>query len=339
MANTIEVLITVPFPDSLLTTLHEVSPRLRFTVQVAHKPEEISPEIWARTEILYTAHLLPDVDKVPNLRWIQFHYAGIDFISQSPLLEKPNLAMTNLSGANSIQVAEYAVMMMLALGHKLPQLMAAQSRTEWPTDRVSRYNPGELYGSTVGIISYGSTGRQIARLLQPFGVTLLATKRDVLHPQDTGYTQSGQGDPEGNLFTRLYPVGARKSMLKRCDFIVISLPLTQDTKDLFGAAELAIAKPTAFLIDISRGGIVSHNALISALQERRLAGAALDVFPEEPLPATNPLWRMPSVIVTPHISGISQFYNERAVALFAENLNRYLEGQPLYNLFDQNIGY
>ena len=339
MANPIEVLITVPFSDPLLTTLHEVSPRLHFTLQPAHKPEEISAEVWAKTEILYTAHLLPEVEKVSNLRWIQFHFSGIDFISQSPLLEKPGLIVTNLSGANSIQVAEYVVMMMLALGHKLPDLMANQAKTEWPRDRSERFTPNELYRSTVGIIGYGSGGRQIARLLQPFGVNILAIKRDVLHPQDAGYIQNGLGDPEGNLFTRLYPVQALKSMLHQCDFIVVTIPLTPTTRNLIGMEELAVVKPTAVLIDISRGGIVDHDDLIAALQEHRLAGAALDVFPEEPLPPSSPLWRMPNVMVTPHISGMSQFYNERAVALFAENINRYLEGLQLYNLFDPAIGY
>jgi len=339
MTNPIEVLITVSFSETQLTTLREVSPRLHFTLQPAHKPEEIPPEVWARTEILYTAHLLPEVEKVPNLRWIQFHFAGIDFITQSPLLEKPGLIVTNLSGASTIQIGEYVLMMMLALGHKLPDLMVNQSKTEWPRDRTERFNPNELHGSTVGIIGYGSGGRQIAHLLQPFGVTVLAIKRDVLHPQDSGYTQSGLGDPEGNLFTRLYPVQALKSMLHQCDFIVVTIPLTPATRNLIGIDELAAVKPTAFLIDVSRGGIVNHDDLIAALQEHRLAGAALDVFPEEPLPPTNPLWQMSNVLVTPHISGMSQYYNERAVALFAENINRYLEGLQLYNLFDPNIGY
>jgi phosphoglycerate dehydrogenase-like enzyme len=339
MPDPIEVLITLPFNEALLSSLREVSPRLHFTLQAARRVEEISPEVWARTEVLYTDRVLPDPARVPSLRWIQFHYAGIDFAADSPLLKKPDLVATHLSGASAIQVAEYVVMMMLALGHHLPDLMDSQAKVEWPRERNERFIPLELHNSTVGIIGYGSIGRQITRLLQPFGVTVLATKREVMRPQDSGYFQEGLGDPQGDLFQRLYPVQALKSMLHACDFIVVTVPLTPETRGLVGAEELAAAKPTAYLIDTSRGGVVDHTALVAALEERRLAGAALDVFPEEPLSSSSPLWRLPNVIITPHISGSSLYYNERAVTLFAENLNRYLAGLPLYNRFDPAVGY
>jgi len=339
MPDPIEVLVTIPFTEPQLSSLREVSPRLRFTVQAARRAEEIPSEVWARTEVLYTDRVLPDAAKVPNLRWIQFHFAGIDFVAQSPLLQRPGLIATNLSGASAIQIAEYVVMMILALGHHLPDLMANQAKAEWPRERFERFIPLELHNSTVGIIGYGSIGRQIAHLLQSFGVTVLATKRDVMQPQDSGYVQEGLGDPQGDLFQRLYPVQALKSMLHQCDFIVVTVPLTPETRGLVGVEELAVVKPTAFLIDTSRGGVVDHAALVAALQERRLAGAALDVFPEEPLAPTSPFWRLPNVIITPHISGSSLYYNERAVALFAENLNRYLAGLPLYNRFDPVMGY
>jgi phosphoglycerate dehydrogenase-like enzyme len=149
----------------------------------------------------------------------------------------------------------------------------------------------------------------------------------------------GLGDPQGDLFQRLYPVQALKSMLHQCDFIIVTVPLTPDTRGLVGVEELGAAKSTAYLIDTSRGGVVDHAAMVAALEERRLAGAALDVFPEEPLSPDSPLWHMPNVIVTPHISGSSLYYNERAVTLFAENLNRYLAGLPLFNRFDPAAGY
>ncbi len=339
MTDPIEVLITVPFNEPLLMTLREVSPRLHITSQAVRRAEEIPAEIWARTEVLYTDRVLPDPTRVPSLRWIQFHFAGIDFAAQSPLLQKPGLIATSLSGASAVQVSEYVVMMMLALGHHLPDLMANQAKADWPRERIERFIPLELHGSTVGIVGYGSIGRQIAHLLQAFGVAILASKRDVMNPQDSGYVREGLGDPHGDLFQRLYPIQAIKSMLHQCDFIVVTVPLTPETRGLIGTEALAAVKPTAYLIDISRGGVIDHAALVTALQERRLAGAALDVFPEEPLPPTSPLWRMPNVIVTPHISGSSLYYNERAVTLFAENLNRYLNGQPLFNRFDPAAGY
>ena len=339
MSDPIEILITLPLSEPLLTSLREISSRLHFTVQPARRPDEIPPEVWARTEVLYTDRVLPDPAKVPNLRWIQFHFAGIDFATQSPLLQKPDLVATHLSGASATQVAEYVVMMMLALGHHLPDLMESQAKVEWPRERNERFIPLELYHSTVGIIGYGSIGRQVTHLLQPFGVNVLATKREVMHPQDSGYSQKGLGDTQGDLFQRLYPVQALKSMLHLCDFIIVTVPLTPETRGLVGVEELAVVKSTAYLIDTSRGGVIDHIALVTALEERRLAGAALDVFPDEPLPPSSPLWRMPNVIITPHISGSSLYYNERAVTLFAENINRYLAGLPLLNQFDPALGY
>jgi phosphoglycerate dehydrogenase-like enzyme len=147
------------------------------------------------------------------------------------------------------------------------------------------------------------------------------------------------GDPEGNFVNRLYPAQALRSMVKDCDFVVVTVPLTDETRGMLNAQVLAAFKQSAFLIDISRGGIVDNTALIKALQEKKIAGAALDVFPEEPLPSNSPLWGMPNVIITPHISGNSPKYDERAMALFAENLERYLTNLPLFNLFDSKRGY
>jgi phosphoglycerate dehydrogenase-like enzyme len=149
----------------------------------------------------------------------------------------------------------------------------------------------------------------------------------------------GIGDPSGSLVHRLYPAEALRSMLKECDFVVITVPKTPATTGLISTAELAALKPTAFLIDVSRGGILDQNALIQALREHKIAGAALDVFPEEPLPSSSALWKLPNVIITPHIAGNTLHYDERAVELFAANLRRYLTGQTLYNRIELERGY
>jgi phosphoglycerate dehydrogenase-like enzyme len=230
-------------------------------------------------------------------------------------------------------------MMLLSLGLHLPDLMSLQKKGEWPRDRWERFTPQELRTSTVGIVGYGSIGRQIARLLQGFGSTVLATKRDVMHPEDSGFTPEGQGDVPGELVHRLYPPQAMQSMLKECDFVILTLPLTRDTRHMIGAAELAVMKPTAYLVDISRGSVIDQNALVAALREQRIAGAALDVFEQEPLPPEHPLWKLPNVIITPHLAGSSPHYDRRAADLFTENLTRYLAGLPLYNRFDPQRGY
>jgi phosphoglycerate dehydrogenase-like enzyme len=335
----IEVLVTVPFDEPLIDQIRQISPRIKVIAQPARRVEEIPNEVWNRVEVLYTDRVLPDPALVPALRWLQFHFAGIDFAVDSPLLKNRNIVVTTLSGAAAPQMAEYAMTMILTLGHRMVEIYNSQSRVEWPHDRWERFGPVELRGSTVGIVGYGSIGREIARLLQPFGTTILAAKRDVRHPQDTGYTEEGLGDPEGNYFTRLYPIQALKSMLRLCDFVIVCVPLTAETRNLIGVEELAAMKPTSHLINIGRGGVVDQAALFTALQEHHLAGVAMDVFAEEPLPPSSPFWRMPNVIVTPHIGGISDAYQFRAMKLFVENLKRYLEGITLLNRFDFTKGY
>jgi phosphoglycerate dehydrogenase-like enzyme len=339
MPETIEVLITLPFPEDLLAQLRGVSPRLNITVQKARVPEDVPGNVWKRTEVLYTNRVLPTPDQVPKLRWIQFHWAGVDHAVDDPLLQKRDLVATTLSGAAAPQMAEYVLMMLLALGHHLPDMIDHQNRTEWPKDRWERFGPQELSESTVGIVGYGSIGRQIARLLRGFGATILATKRDVMHPEDEGYVPKGLGDLAGEFVRRLYPPQALVSMIKECDFVVITVPLTEETKNLIGEREIGALKPSAYLVDVSRGGILDQEALIIALRERRIGGAALDVFPEEPLPPESPLWNFPNVIISPHISGNTPFYDERAVELFSENLHRYLAGMPLFNRIDPGRGY
>lgn len=339
MEKPVEILITLPIEDELIERLNRISPQLRITIHKAKEAREIPSDVWQKVEVLYTNRVLPSPEQAPNLKWIQFHWAGVDHAVDEPILSKPGLIATNLSGAAAPQMAEHAVMMMLALGHHLPELFDLQRRAEWPSERWKRFNPVELNTSTVGIIGYGSIGREIARLLNIFGATILATKRDVKHPSDSGYIRQGLGDPNGDFVRRLYPPQALCSMLKECDFVVVTVPLTTETRHLISARELAAMKPSAYLIDVSRGGVVDHDALIEALRERKIAGAALDVFPEEPLPPSSPLWKLPNVIITPHISGFSTHYDERAMELFAENLRRYIKGEPLYNIIDLQRGY
>jgi phosphoglycerate dehydrogenase-like enzyme len=339
MNEPVDVLMTLAFEEPLLDKLRTVSPRINLKVIKANKVDEIPSDVWATVEVLYTNRVVPAPTLAPNLRWIQFHWAGINHIIDEPLLQRPGVIATTLSGAASTQVAEFIVMMLLSLGHRLPDMIEHQRRSIWPKDRWERFSPRELRGSTVGIVGYGSIGRQVARSLQPFGARVLATKRDAKHPEDYGYIPEGFGDLQGDYVHRLYPAQALRSMVKECDFIVVTVPLAPATRFLIDAEILAACKPTAFLIDTSRGEVVDQQALIDMLREKKLAGAALDVFPEEPLPSESPLWKMNNVIVTPHISGNTPQYDERAVELFADNLRRYLDGLPPYNQFDPTLGY
>ena len=335
----IEVLSTIPFPDLIIQRLKAVNPRVKVTIYPAQSVDEVPLDLWNKAEILYTDVLLPSASLVPNLRWVQFHYAGIDYVQNSQLSLNPDIRLTSMSGASAVQEGEYIVMMLLALGHRLPELLLNQSKQEWPANRWEKFLPTELTNSTLGLIGYGSIAREVARLVQPFNVKVLATKRDAMHPSDEGYTIEGHGDPDGNFFHRLYPMEAIKTMLKECDYAVCTLPFTPETKGIINDEVIRAMKPGAFFIHISRGGIVDETALAQALTEKRLSAAAVDVFTQEPLPIDSPLWKVPNLILTPHISGFSPRYKERAGEMFIENLDRYIHEEPLMNTFKPERNY
>ncbi|TAK12849.1 MAG: D-2-hydroxyacid dehydrogenase [Anaerolineae bacterium] len=338
MTDVIHTLITVPLEDELIARIRAVSERLLVTHHPTKPGEAIPDEIWAPTEVLLTYRAFPEPEQCPALRWVQYYLAGVDSLAQHPILTRDGVQATSMSGANASQTAEHALALLLALGHNLPGFLAMQGRSEWLPNR-SDYHPLELRGSTVGIVGYGSIGRQLARLLRGMGATVLASKRDLMQLEDDGYQPEGQGDPEGDMFTRLYPSQALKTMFKECDFVVVTVPITEHTRGLIGAAELTALRPHACLVDVSRGGVVDADALLKALGNNQLAGAGLDVFLEEPLPADSLLWAMPNVIITPHVAGVSDHYDARAVDLFIANLQRYLDGRPLMNRVDFNRGY
>ncbi len=332
------VLITLNFPEPLVERLRALSPRLQIRVHPARSGQDLPGDLLADVEVLYTLHALPEPASVPNLRWVQFHLSGVDAIVDHPLLHT-DVLVTSLSGASAPQLAEYALMGILALGRRVPRMVADKTAKRWAEDRFERFRPVELRGATVGIVGYGSAGREVARLCRAFGATILAVKRDLRSLDDRGYRLKELGDPNADLAERLYPPQAVASMAALCDFLVIAAPLTPETRGMIDRRVFEALKPTAFLVDLSRGGLVDHAALVEALSEKKLAGAMLDVFPVEPLPDGSPLWEMPNVLLSPHIAGSSGDYFERATELFGENLRRYLSDQPLLNLYDPQLGY
>jgi phosphoglycerate dehydrogenase-like enzyme len=334
----IHVLVTLPFAEHFIERWRTISPQLKIRVRPAREASELPADLVSDAEVLYTARALPEPDEAPNLKWLQLHFAGLDHVADHPLLQS-EIIITTLSGAAASQMAEYAIMAMLALGHRLPQIEADRKSRNWFEDRFDRYSPMELRGSTVGLIGYGSIAREIARMAHALGAQILAAKRDLKNLDDGGYSPEGLGDPAAELPLRIYPSQALRSMVGECDFVVVTVPLTPDTSGMVNKLVIDAMRPGAVLIDISRGGVVDHGALVAALQEKRLGGAALDVYPIEPLPESSPLWDMPGVILTPHIAGGSPKYYERAAALFGENLRRYLTDQPLLNLYSGSRGY
>lgn len=334
----IHVLITLPFSGELLERLQVLSPRIKQSLQVVRSVEEITDDVLGNAQVLYTSALLPEPESVPNLRWVQLHYASIDRVRGHALLGS-KVQVTTLSGVSAPGMAEFALMAILALGHHLLTMLTDKQAKRWAEDRFERFKPNELRGSTVGIIGYGSVGREIARGCRSFGASILAIKRDLKDLEDDGYQIAGLGDLKAELPDRIYPPQALASMASLCDFLVITVPLTSETRGMISKKVFEKMKPRSYLIDLSSGGVVDHGALVEALDAKHLAGAALDVYPVEPLPGGSPLWEMPNVILSPHVAYSSPRYYEMAMDLFVENMRRYLSAQPLLNQFRAERGY
>jgi phosphoglycerate dehydrogenase-like enzyme len=288
-------------------------------------------------EVLYTFHV-PDriCELAPGLKWVQLHSAGVDHLLDSPLMES-NVVITTASGIHATPIAEYVMASMLAYRWRVPFWTHCQREARWPSRRWDLYARPELRGSTVGILGYGSIGREVGRLAHAFGMRVLALRRSPGTPHED-WPAYAEGGEEG-VAERIYGPDTLHEMLPACDYLVIALPLTPDTTHLIGEEALRAMKPTAYLVNIGRGGIVDEPALVRALREGWIAGAGLDVFEEEPLPPDSPLWGIESVLISPHVAGFTPHYDERAAQIFAENLVRYTAGRPLLNVVDKQAGY
>lgn len=199
--------------------------------------------------------------------------------------------------------------------------------------------PSEVRGATIGIVGYGSIGREVARIAKTFAMRVLAAKRDLSHKADSGYRLPGTGDPDGSLPDGWFGPNELSGLLAQSDYVLLCAPLTPETHHLLGEAQIRAMKTTAFFVNVGRGPTVDEDALARALAEKHIAGAALDVFAQEPPAADSPFYRLDNVIVSPHVSGFIPSYDDKCTDLFAENLRRYLNGEPLLNLVDRARGY
>jgi phosphoglycerate dehydrogenase-like enzyme len=332
------VLMTLPFPEELLERLKALSSRIQVSLHPVRAVEEIPEELLGDVEVLYTSRVIPELDDMSNLRWVQLHSASVNPIADHPIL-RSDVQVTTMSGVSAPGLAEFALMAILSLGRKALAMMQDKEAKIWAEDRIERFMPIDLRGSTVGVVGYGSVGREVARLCYCFGAKIVATKRNLKKVEDDGYTLEGHGDPKAEIVERLYPPQAIASMAALCDFLVITVPLTNETRGMIDEKVLGMMKPSSFIIDLSTGGVVDHGALVEALNDERVAGAALDVYPVEPLPESSPLWDMPNVFISPHVAGSSLHYYELVIDCFVENMRRYLSEQPLLNLFKAERGY
>jgi phosphoglycerate dehydrogenase-like enzyme len=248
----------------------------------------------------------------PELQWVHTHSAGADRPIYAELRAR-GVAVTTSSGANAQVVAQTALAGLLALARRFPQLMAAQREQCWAPLQAGP-PPRDLFGQTVVIVGWGPIARALQPVLTLLGLHVLVVRRS-----------AGTAGPgvETLPFTQLQRV------LPRADWLVLACPLNAETHGLIDAAALAALPRGACLINVARGEVVVQPALVEALLSGHLAGAFLDVFEREPLPADSPLWTLPGVIATPHSAGYSDSHAPRVAALFADNLQRWLQGQPL----------
>ena len=261
------------------------------------------------------------LDEAPRLKWIHVMSAGLETLP-FPKLQDRGILLTNVRGIHAIPMAEYTFAAMLHISRRMGELAQAQREKRW----AKRLRVTELWDKSLGIVGVGAIGREIARRARVFGMYTLGVNRD---------GRSVEGVDE------TWATHDLKKVLARSDFVVVAVPLIPSTRRLIDREAIDSMKETAYLINVARGPVVDEAALAEALEQKRIAGAVLDVFDEEPLPEDHPFWTMDNVMVTPHISGLSPMYMTRGVDLFIENLSYYTRGEieKMQNVIDVTRQY
>jgi phosphoglycerate dehydrogenase-like enzyme len=285
--------------------------------------------ILAGTDVLLTNPIVPAdiLGRAPALRWVQLTSAGIDRLAESEMVQSDRIQTTTASGIHAVPISEYVIGAMIAFAKGFPTAMRQQTESHW-----QGYVAKELEDATVAVLGLGAIGRRVAELSKAFGMRVLAMRRSC----ETRMTGEQVGEP---FVDEMLPPSDLTYALEQSDYIVLAVPLTSESQHMIGAEQFGAMKPSAVIVNIARGGVIDQDALIAALKSNRIAGAALDVASPEPLPPDSELWSAPNVMITPHISGGTPRYMERAIELFCDNLRRYLAGEPLRNVVDRERGY
>ncbi|HLI25674.1 MAG TPA: D-2-hydroxyacid dehydrogenase [Chloroflexota bacterium] len=323
MDQPVGVLLSEDYRGGEAERIAAVSPRVRLVwVGGDGEPQGdlSSVEVVFRAGPFLPAQLRRLLPRLPRLRWIHTMSAGVDAELVPEIVDSPVL-VTRTRGLHHIPVSEWVLMQILAVSKRLPEFVRAQDARRWQPLDV----PASLEGRTLGIVGYGEIGQAIARRARGFGFRLVGLRR---RPQPA---------PE---LDALYGPDGLERLLAEADYVVVVTPLTPATRGLIGAPQLRAMRPTAWLINVGRGPVVDEAALLQALREGWIAGAALDVFDQEPLPADHPLWGFPNVLLTPHNSGVRPHqFRAEIVDQFVANLRRYLAGEPLQHQVDKAAGY
>jgi phosphoglycerate dehydrogenase-like enzyme len=257
-----------------------------------------------------------------NLRWVHSRSAGLDK-TLFPELTESSVPLTNGTGVFSAALGEFVLGAILYFAKDFRRMIRNQMAGRW-----EEFDVLPVAGQTVGIIGYGDIGRATAARVRSLGMTVLALKRHV-----------SQASAPDSLVEKTFGPGQRAEMLSLCDYIVVSAPLTSETRGMIGAPELAAMKRSAVVINVGRGPVIDEKALIEALSTSRIKGAALDVFDEEPLPQGHPFYKLENVLLSPHCADHTPDWLDNAMKFFLEQFERYRKGEPLLNVVDKKLGY
>jgi D-2-hydroxyacid dehydrogenase (NADP+) len=297
----------------------------RVTLLHADPKAENLPEILADADAVLCGSFPREMRQMaPKLRWVQYWSAGVDG-KLYPELFANGCQVATGSGIHAASCSEHILAMMLAFARGLPQSFAAQQQKDWSARKAIGDSFFELEGKTVGIVGAGIIGQAIGVRCQAFGMRTVGTRRDTSLPT--------KGIDV--LLSHLQ----YHDLILASDFIVLALPLTKSTQMIFGEDEIEILRKGTYFFNIGRGGLVDERWLLRALQNRWIAGAGLDVFADEPLPADSPFWELSNVIITPHVGGVTPHYWPRFARLVQEQAERLLSDKPLDNLVDKDLGY
>jgi phosphoglycerate dehydrogenase-like enzyme len=261
------------------------------------------------------------MERAPHLEWIHARYAGLDRLL-FPALAESSIPLTNGSGVFSQSLGEFVITGVLFFAKDLRRMLKAQAERRWDVFEVE-----EISGQTLGIVGYGDIGRAAAWRAKALGMRVLAVRRNSTWREGDEYVQ------------RVYATAEMHSMLPECDYVVAAAPLTPDTKGMIGKREFEAMNPTAIIMNVGRGPVIDEPAMIEALQTRRIRGAALDVFDEEPLPPEHPFWSMENVLLSPHTADHTKDWLKDAVQFFIDQFGRWRRGETLQNIVDKRAGY
>jgi phosphoglycerate dehydrogenase-like enzyme len=286
-------------------------------------PEELAAEI-VDADVLYGFPSADLLERGKALRWIQSPSAGVNYLQDLTELVQNEIVLTNTRGAHGPSIGEHTFALLFALTRHIPESIEAQRKHYWARPELYRTSR-EMRGLTMGIVGFGAIGRAVAQRAKGFDMEILAVDP---HP-----------DPGAPFVTETWGMERLPELLEQSDVVVVAAPLTAESNHLLNAAALARMKPDAYLIVVSRGGIVDEEALADVLEAGKLAGAGLDVTEVEPLPAESRLWDAPNTVITPHTAGDSSEKERRCVEILRENLIRFAHGETLMNLVDKQRGY